>query len=360
MISVSDQYLQEDLSLLSNNEKIRWESFSGKTVLITGASGLIGSLVIKAIIYACEQKCIPVTVIGMLRDSNKATAIYRDFMQSLSTTSLFFVEGDIVNPIKQNHKIDFIIHAASPTGSKFFVTKPVETIQSIVLGTDHLLQLAVKHHIESMVYISSMEVFGSVESTLPVVEQDLGVIDLHAVRSSYPEGKRMAECLCAAYAKEYGVPVRIARLAQTFGAGVLPSDTRIFAQFARSLMNRENIVLHTRGLSEGNYCYSRDVITAILMLLFLGASGEAYTVVNEDSHITIAGMAEMVAHDIAEDRIRVVYDIPADNSVYGYAPDVKLHLSGQKMRSLGWQPEVSLEESFYRMIGSLKEQEALG
>ena len=358
MLSISDRCLLEDLTLLSENTCIPWNRLSRKAVLVTGASGFIGSLLIKAILFSCEKKEIPVTVLGLARDIDKAAELYRDF-SSLQCATLKLISGDITRAITLPSKIDFILHTASPTGSGFFVSHPVETAQAIVCGTDAILRLAYENAVEGMVYLSSMEVFGSLDSDEPADEETLGVIRLHVPRSCYPEGKRMAECLCAAYSSEYGVPVRIARLAQTFGAGVLPTEKRVFAQFARSVLQKKNIVLHTSGLSEGNYCYSRDAVAAILLLLFSGQSGEAYTVVNEASHTTIRAMAEMLAHEVAGDQIRVTYEIPREPNTYGYAPDVRLNLSSTKLRSLGWQPEVSLKESYIRMIQSIRDQEAL-
>lgn len=168
-----------------------------------------------------------------------------------------------------------------------------------------------------------------------------------------PKGKRLAECLCMSYASQYRVPVKVARLAQTFGAGVLPGENRVFAQFLRSALKGEDIVLHTKGQSVGNYCYTADAIEAILLLLVMGENGEAYTVVNEETTTAIADMADLVARYFSNGKSKVVFDIPQNNS-FGYAPDTKMRLSSQKLRNLGWTPRVSLFEAYKRMISDLK------
>lgn len=135
--------------------------------------------------------------------------------------------------------------------------------------------------------------------------------------------------MCNCYAEQYDLRVVTARLAQIFGNGVFPSENRVFAQFARSAMQGENIVLHTIGQSEGNYVYSVDAV----MLQKVEAK-QAYNVANEASHLTIKAMAEMVQREFGAPDAKVIIDIPKENM--GYAPDVKLWLSSQKLQRLGW------------------------
>ena len=133
---------------------------------------------------------------------------------------------------------------------------------------------------------------------------------------------------------------------------MFPNENRVFAQFARSVVHGENIVLHTNGESMGNYCYTVDAIKAILLLLKKGEAGETYTVVNENSTMTIREMAHMVAEKFSDGKSLVVLDIPEGNQ-YGYAPETKMSLSSERLRKLGWIPEVSLTESYQRMLPSL-------
>lgn len=249
---------------------------------------------------------------------------------------------------------DYIVHAAAVTASKVMVSDPVGTICTSIDGTEKMLQLAVEKKAKAFIYISSMEIYGQPTVGGKTAEKDLGYVDIENVRSCYPEGKRMCECLCTAYAAQYGVNVISARLAQTFGAGILPTENRVFAQFARSVMRGENIVLHTTGESEGNYVYTADAIAAIMTLLVKGKAGEAYNIANEDSHITIRNMAELVAREIAGEKIQVVIDIPEDSVSLGYAPPVKMWLDASKMRELGWKPEIGLVEAYKRMICWMK------
>ncbi len=203
-----------------------------------------------------------------------------------------------------------------------------------------------------------MEVYGITDPDKERIrESDLGYIDVLSVRSSYSEGKRACETMCASYASEYDVPVTIARLAQTFGAGVSREDGRAFAQFAKSAMKGEDIVLHTRGDSFGNYCYTADATAALLTLMLNGEKGQAYTIVNDRTTMRIRDVAGLVSRTLSGGSSQVVFDIPESSMTYGFAPDVTMHLSSEKIRGLGWSPKYDLPQMFLRLAEDWKEAE---
>lgn len=333
-----NEILKDDLKYIKEYD-LPYELLKGKTVLVTGATGLIGVSLVRSLLYMGDIK-----VIAFVRNENKAKSIYEQ------NSNLEIVIGDIINPIDIIETVDYIFHCASVTTSKIMVEQPVETLMTSIEGTKHILNLAKEKRCKSVVYVSSMEVYGAFDNLdHEVTEDDLGYIDPLKVRSNYPEAKRLCENMCIAYLQEYGIPVKIARLAQTFGAGILQNENRVFAQFARSVINNENIILHTKGLSEGNYCYTRDCMTGLLTILLKGKDGEAYNVSNPNSHTTIVDMAKMVAHKIAKGNIEVLFDIPKTNT-FGYAADTKMKLNSNKLQQLGWKPEIGLEEAYKRMI----------
>ena len=352
-----DPILQEDLEIIAGDNG-RFRALAGSSLLITGATGLVGSQLARAL--ACYNRVhhAGMTIYLLVRSREKAEDIFGALLQR---GDVVILTGDVTDPFRDyfpdDLTLDYIIHAASVTASKQMVEKPAETIRISLEGTRQMLELAKQHGVRSMIYISSMEMYGTVDFDRPVTENDLGYIDPLRVRSNYPESKRMCENMCVAYHAEYGVPVRIARLSQTFGAGILRGENRVFAQFARSAISGQDIVLHTAGRSEGNYCYTRDTIRGLLTILLHGADAEAYNVANEACHTTIAAMAQLVAGQIAASPIRVVFDIPESNT-FGYAPDTKLKLSSAKLRALGWEPEVGLVEAYRRMIASMTWQQA--
>lgn len=348
-----DRVQQEDLEAIADGN-LPFDEMKNKAVLVTGATGLVGSMIVKALACCNRKLGLGMTILPLVRSQEKAKTILGDLV---GREDILLVTGDILEPISVEHSVDYMIHGASVTASKTFVTKPVETISTAIDGTKHLLQLAREKKVKSMVYISSMEAFGITDPELSSVkEEDLGYIDVMNVRSCYSESKRMCELMCACYAHEYDLPVKVARLAQTFGAGVSKDEGRVFAQFAKSALAGEDIVLHTKGESTGNYCYTADAVAGILTILLKGNSGEVYTVANPSTTIRIKDMAQMVADRLADGKIKVVFDIPEDALTYGYAPDVAMHLNSDKLQALGWKPVYDLPEMYERLVASFQEQ----
>lgn len=352
--SPEDAVLQEDLENLANCFGDA-APLRDARILITGATGLVGSMLTKALCCINRRGNCNLTIYALVRSQEKARAV---FGKLLERGEIVLVHGDVTQPIQIADTVDYLFHTASITASKTFVNQPVETLITAIDGTRNLLEFAREKQVKSMVYVSSMEAFGITDPNLPrISEKDLGYIDILSPRSSYSEGKRTCECLCAAYASEYGVPVKIARLAQTFGAGVSLQDGRVFAQFTKSCMAGTDIVLHTAGESMGNYCYTADAVKGLLTILLRGENAQAYTVVNESTSMKIRQVAQLVSDTLTEGKTQIIFDIPESALTFGYAPDVTMRLSGGKLRALGWEPTVDLPEMFRRLERSFRVQE---
>ena len=344
-----DKYVQLDVEKIAQDNSIPWACFEGKSILVTGATGLIGSLLIKAL--ACRNRLFGsrITFKALVRNETKAKQIFSDI---LSREFFEIIVNDVCNPIKTT-QVDYIIHGACSTSSADFVNKPVETIWTSIQGTRNILEFAKENSVAGVVYLSSLEYYG-IPSKQNVDETDLGHLNPTSIRSSYSESKRLAECMCVSYASEYKVPVKAVRLAQTFGPGVSASDNRVFAQFAHSIINNENIILHTKGETTRNYCYTADAVSGILIALAKGNPGEAYNIANPDTTISIAEMAKFVCEKFGKEKSQLEFNISKDESKFGYNPTMKISLVVDKISNLGWAAKTNLYEKNEKTIASLR------
>lgn len=339
---MNNQILKEDIRVFAESFELG-ESLRGKTFLVTGATGLIGSVLIKCLIALNRKDGLGLKIIAIVRDLDKAKSVFSDEFSEIEFERLDLSEINVTTIVSN---VDYIVHLASPTASKYFVEHPVETLRTAIEGTTTVLEYAKNKGVKGIVYASSLEVYGSNDSDEWLDEVFQGYLDPLEARSSYNMGKRATECLCHAYAVEYNVPVMIARFTQVFGAGISDQENRVFAQFARSVISSDNIEIHTQGLSAKPYCYTTDAVSAVLYLLLKGNLGEAYNVANKDSYVSIRDMAYMLK-DCFNPNISVVI-CPKDNQ--GYAPQTKLKLSTEKIESLGWHPHYDLHQMFERLL----------
>lgn len=323
---------------------------AGSSILITGATGLIGQTLIKLLLFINREFDLGIKIYAFIRDREKADKIFRKYD---ADDSLVYVEGDILREeLHIDDPIDYIIHGASITNSRDFVEKPVETINTGFFGTEKILDLAYRQKVKAVAYLSSMEVYGSVTEKRKLKEEDMGYLNPLSVRSSYSESKRMIENLCVSFFAEYAVPVKIIRLAQTFGPGVEYGDNRVFAEFARCVIEKKDIVLHTSGISERMYLYSYDAAEAILTVLIKGEAGQAYNAANETTYCSIRQMADLVKRELADGAIKVLVEERQERAVQ-YSPEHYLYLDTEKLMKLGWSAKTDLVTAYKKMIEAM-------
>lgn len=329
----------------SHIKSFMWDCLKGKTVLITGATGLIGSLTCKLISCVADLWGLNIKLIAMVRNRQKAEEIFADV---LDYDNIFLLEQDVTTAVGIEEHVDYIIHTACPTASNTFVTKPVETIRAIVQGTENILEIARRSCSTSVVYLSSMEAYGQILHENPLQPEDVGYVNPLSLRSCYPEGKRLAENLCVSYYSEYQVPVKVVRLAQTFGPGIPKDDNRVFAQFTRSVLTGENIVMYTEGGSKRMYLDTVDAVMACLTVLLKGENGQVYNAANPETYCSIKDMAELVIKEFGKCKCRLVID--KSKNVGQYPPDNMLCLDVEPLKQLGWTANYDLKTMYQRMI----------
>ncbi len=342
--------MNEDFERIAESSCIPWSRLRNSSVLVTGATGLIGSTAVKALLYANQRHALHLEVYCLVRNLEKAVCMLQEYS---AETGLHLISQTVETPFEQDVHFDYIIHGASPTASAYFIEHPVETMHTAISGTRNMLELAVKNQVKGFLYLSSMEAYGNVSDERVLKENDLGSIDLGNLRNCYPESKRVCELLTTAYAREYQIPAMNIRLAQTFGPGVSIDDKRVFAMMARCAMNQEDIVLLTKGESKHSYLYTAECVEALLCVMLNGTAGETYNAANPDTYCSIYKMGEMVAEEFGDGKIRVRV-VESDQSKYpipGF-----LNLSIDKISALGWEPRVSLREMYARMMKAMNEE----
>jgi UDP-glucuronate decarboxylase len=343
------QVLKDDVEAALSDPAIPWDRFRGATILVTGATGVVGSAVARVLSAADTAKALGLTVVAQGRDPSKGQRLEAEL-------GVRFLAADVreLSPAASGlDHAEFVVHAAAVTSSAHMVARPDEVLTTTVQGTRNVLNLALELGAASVVYVSSMEVYGQ-GLTGVVTESEEGTLDPRDPRSSYPEGKRRAEALSAAYATDYGLRTTSARLGLTFGAGVPndPANTRVPLQFARCALAGRDIELHTDGAGLTNVCYLADAVRALLLLATKGVAGEAYNVANPRASMTIREMAEVVAREVAGGTIGVVVKKPADIESRGYAPPSSYRLATDKIGALGWEPRYGMAEMYRRMIAA--------
>lgn len=329
--------------LAAAKQPLPWSMFSGKNILVTGATGLIGGSLVDVLM---SRPCIDYHVYASGRNEQRAG---QRFSRYEGNPHYHFLCHDVTRQLESDIPFHYIIFAASNASPNFFAEKPVEIIKANILGVANILEYGLGHDMSRLLYISTGEVYG--ESNGKVLTEDYsGYVNPLSPRSCYPSAKRAAETLCASYASEYGADVVIARPCHTFGPFSTASDNRVYAQFIRNIQHGEDIVLKSTGSQYRSWCYVVDCVSALLHILLKGENGHAYNIADPKANITIRQLAEMVA-EIG--RKQVVFRLPDEEERRGYNPVKSSVYSVDKLSALGWTIEGCMYEKMLRTIAAV-------
>ena len=314
-------------------------------VLVTGATGLIGSCIIDLLMLSNEHgRRFEVYALG--RSKEKLSARFDAFKQS---KHLHFVEQDIVKPLESGISYDYIIHGASNADPRNYALYPAETMLINLEGAKNVLNYCKENLNTKVLLMSSFEMYGNAGKDV-YSESDCGVLDINMIRSCYPESKRCMEIMARCYVDEYGVNAVIGRLSSIYGPTMAKNDSKAHAQFIRNGLDGENIVLKSKGEQRRTYCYVIDAVTGLLCVLAKGEKGEAYNIANENAVVSIADVANTVAN-LA--RTKVVFDLPDDVEKKGFSVPQNCILDNSKLRSLGWKGNYNLQQGIKETMAVL-------
>lgn len=320
------------------------DALNGKTVAVTGATGLICSGVVDILHYLNTEKKAGVRLLLLGRSEARTAA---RFPHMVPGEDYRFVRFDATKAAEADVAADYIIHGASNANPAAYVAQPVETMEANFIGLNELMKAAKRCGTKRVLYLSSSEVYGQKDGMEPFRENDLGYLDILNPRAAYPSSKRAAETLCIAYASEYGIDPVIVRPGHVYGPAITAADNRATAQFTRNAAKKEQIVMKSAGTQLRSYCYSLDCASAILTVLINGASGEAYNISNPDSIITIGEIAAKIAQAAGMD---LAFENPADAEAKGYNLMSNSSLASEKLEALGWRAFFSPEEGADRCV----------
>jgi nucleoside-diphosphate-sugar epimerase len=341
MINFENKIYLEDLE---RTVKHIGNNITNCSILIIGATGLVGSFLVDTLIYFNRNNINKMDIYCMSRSMKR---LQQRFNYVSFDDKVHFIEQDICESIAENTYYDYIVHTASFSDPKSFSLYPVEVISSNVMGTKNVLEYAKRNKTKMILYASSREAYGYISDNSLYGEDEYGLIDFNKLRSCYPESKRVSELLCRGYAQEYDVNAVIARFGYLYGPTMLEDDSKVIAQFLRSALYGGDIILKSKGDLERSYCYIADAVAALLSILFRGAPGEAYNVSNTQSTASIRRIAEILC-ELTEKKLRA--EFPDDIEIKGYSNPQNAVIDDQKLRSLDWCPIIDIKEGLYRTL----------
>lgn len=318
------------------------ERLRGKSVLVTGATGLLGVHLIDALMALGE-----VTVIAVGRSRERAAG---RLGEHLSSPLFRFVEQDVQRVFPEDITADYIIPLASNTHPLAYSQYPAETMLINLKGAEHALELA-RRCGATVLYPSTVEVYGNARGDDMFTEDYTGQLNLSTSRACYSESKRSCEALCQSYAAEHGVKVRIARLSRVFGPTMLMSDTKASSQFIRKALDGEDIVLKSEGNQFFSYTYATDAVAAMLHIMLNGEDGTAYNIASDSCNVHLRDFAGLCAELCGRD---VVFDLPSESERKGYSVAVNAILDTTRLRTSGFSPSYTMRDAVARTIHILK------
>ena len=339
--------VQQDINIIVVALKKEAAVFEGKTILITGGSGFLGSYFLGVFERLNEQSLKkPCRVISI---DNHITSSENNILGQYNGKYFTFKKHNICQPINIPQKIDYIIHAAGIASPFYYMKYPLETIEVATTGTKHLLELANKKKVKSMVFFSSSEIYGDPDPKfIPTPETYRGNVSSVGPRACYDESKRLGETLCMVYHRLYKTPVRIIRPFNVFGPGMKPDDYRVMPRFLSSALKGESLPVHGTGRQTRTYCYISDAIIGFLKVLVSKKNGEIYNIGNDNNEINLLQLANLV-EELFHHKVKVK-KIPYPPTYPGDEPNRRCPDISKAKRKLKYRPTVDVKTGLTRLL----------
>ncbi len=352
MFLYNNELYMEDVRYVAGLD-LPWEKLKKQSVMLSGATGLIGSFLIDVIMEKNLTDGLSCTIYALGRDAQKAKVRFDKYTDD---SHFVFIPYDVTVPFARNDlgRIDYVLHLASNTHPMQYSTDPIGTITTNIVGVQHMLDLAVLHKATRFAFASSNEIYGDNRGDVEFFNEEYcGYINSNTMRAGYPESKRCGEALCQAYKVQKGLDIVIFRFTRSYGPTMLMSATKAISKFIKNGISGEDIALKSEGTQYYSYQYVADSVSGLLTVLLRGSNGEAYNIAEEHSDITLRELAEIIAGIGGKE---VVFDIPDADEAAGYSTATKARLDGHKLQALGWKPKYTIRSGVERTIRVLREQ----
>lgn len=337
-----EEYVKENLEL--------FKTFKNKNILVTGAAGLIGSYLVDLFIAAQQQMNINCKVFAVDRNRELLETRFPDEYGQIVERIVLDIKEETI-PVNNVH---YVFHAASNTSPIDYITNPVDTICTNIIGTNNLMKLAVENKVKRFLFCSSVEAYGMNKGDIDEFDEKYsGYVDSNTLRAGYPSAKRCAESLCNAYATENdSFEYIIARIGRIYGPTVIANDTKAPSQFINSAINSQDIILKSAGTQEYSYCYVGDCAIAMLLIMVKGEASEAYNIADPNSKVLLKDFAEECSKC---GKAKVMYKAPTTQEQDAYSKINKATMNVDKLMALNWKAKYNIQEGLSRSIYYLKE-----
>lgn len=335
--------IEEDISNTVKELKPFEKKIKKKRFLVTGGAGFLGS-------WLCDVLVRMKGKVICLDDFSSGSV--KNVEHLLESENFNLMKGDVCS-FDLDEEVDYILHLASLASPPLYQKFPVKTLSTNIIGTKKVLEFAKEQDVKVILFTSTSEVYGDAQM-IPTPENYWGYVNPFGPRSCYDEGKRAAEAYCYAFWIKYKLPIRIARIFNTYGPRLDVESTsqygRVVVKFIWQALNGKPITVYGDGKQTRSFCYITDQIIALLRLLLIpNLNGEVVNTGN-DEEISILELAKIILA-LTSSHSRITFEPLPPDDPKRRCPDLK-----KARELLDFSPKVNLEEGLKRTISWMKNQ----